>query len=110
VLRHGHGDALGPTVGYVETKGGKPTYHLALPRAFGAFACGWNRTTGANRVVIIGRGDPEAADIETADPVVRTLQTGDSVMKGSFRSTKTRGVVRYEYKVSWSVTREPPPR
>jgi len=100
----------GPTIGYVETKAGKATYHLALPRTFGAFACGRNRMTGANRVVIIGLGDPEAADIETADPLVRVLEAGASVMKGSFRSTKTRGVVRYEYDVRWSVTREPPPR
>jgi hypothetical protein len=96
----------GRTIGYVETKAGKATYHLALPRAFGAFACGRNHTTGANRFVIIGLGDPEAADIETADTVVRALQAGESVMKGAFQSKKTRGAVRYEYDVSWSVTRE----
>jgi hypothetical protein len=28
-------------------------------------------------------------------------------MKGSFESTKTRGLVRYEYKVSWSLVRKP---
>ena len=94
------------TIGYVETKGGKATYHLALPRAFGAFACGRNHTTGANRFVIIGLGDPEAADIETADPVVRALEAGGSLMKGTFRASKTRGPVSYEYDVSWTVTRE----
>jgi hypothetical protein len=96
----------GRTVGYVETKAGKATYHLALPRAFGAFACGRNHTTGADRFVIIGVGDPEPADIETADPLVRALAAGDSLMKGSFQSKKTRGAVRYEYSVSWTVTRE----
>jgi hypothetical protein len=100
----------GRTVGYVETKAGKATYHLALPRAFGAFACGRNHTTGANRFVIIGLGDPEAADIETADTVVRALEAEGSLMKGTFRASKTRGPVSYEYDVSWSVTREPSPR
>ena len=100
----------GRTVGYLETKDGKTRYHLALPRAFGAFACGRNHTTGADRFVIIGVGDPAAADIETADPLVRALPAGESVMKGSFQSKKTRGVVRYEYNVSWTVTREAPPR
>jgi hypothetical protein len=100
----------GRTVGYVETKAGKATYHLALPRAFGAFACGRNHTTGADRWVVIGVGDLEAADIETADPLVRALAGGDSVMKGSFQSKKTRGAVRYEYDVSWSLTRDPRPR
>jgi hypothetical protein len=98
----------GRTIGYVETKAGKATYHLALPRAFGAFACGRNHTTGANRFVIIGLGDPEAADIETADLLVRALEAGGSLMKGTFRSSKTRGPVRYEYDVRWSVTRQPP--
>jgi hypothetical protein len=96
----------GRTVGYLETKAGKTSYHLALPRAFGAFACGRNHTTGADRFVIIGVGDPEAADIEAADPLVRALAAGDSLMKGSFQSKKTRGAVRYEYSVSWTVTRE----
>lgn len=100
----------GRTVGYLETKAGKTSYHLALPRAFGAFACGRNHTTGADRWVVIGLGDPEAADIETADPLVRALEAGDRLMKGSFQSKKTRGVVRYEYNVSWTVTREPAPR
>ena len=93
-------------IGYVEMKAGKTTYHLAIPRAFGAFACGQNHVVKRDRVVIIGDGDPEAAEIETADSVVRTLEPGDSVMKGSFESTKTRGAVRYEYKISWLVTRE----
>jgi hypothetical protein len=100
----------GRTVGYLETKAGKTSYHLALPRAFGAFACGRNHTTGADRFVIIGLGDPEAADIETADPVARALQAGESLMKGSFQARKTRGAVRYEYDITWSVTREPRPR
>jgi len=100
----------GRSIGYVETKGGKATYHLALPRAFGAFACGRNHTTGADRFVIIGLGDPEAADIETADTVVRALEAKGSLMKGTFRANKTRGPVRYEYDVSWSLTREPSPR
>ena len=98
----------GRTIGYLETTAGKTTYHLALPRAFGAFACGRNHTTGANRFVIIGLGDPEAADIETADPLVRALEADGSLMKGTFRSAKTRGPVRYEYNVSWSVTRDRP--
>jgi len=100
----------GRTVGYLETKAGKTSYHLALPRAFGAFACGRNHTTGADRWVVIGVGDLEAADIETADPLVRALAGGDSVMKGSFHSKKTRGAVRYEYDVSWSLTRDRRPR
>jgi hypothetical protein len=100
----------GLTIGYVETKAGKATYHLALPRAFGAFACGRNHTTGADRWVVIGVGDLEAADIETADPLVRTLEAADSVMKGAFQSNKTRGAVRYQYSVSWSLTRAPAPR
>lgn len=68
--------------------------------------CGRNHTTGADRWVVIGLGDLEAADIETADPLVRSLEAGDSLMKGSFQSKKTRGAVRYEYSVTWSVTRE----
>ena len=99
----------GRAIGYVETKAGKATYHLALPRAFGAFACGRNHTTGANRFVIIGVGDPEAADIETADPLVRALEAEGSLMKGTFRASKTRGPVSYEYDVSWSMTRESSP-
>jgi hypothetical protein len=110
VLGHGTETLAGRTVGYVETKASKATYHLALPRAFGAFACGRNHTTGANRFVIIGLGDPEAADIETADAVVRVLEAEGSLMKGTFRASKTRGPVRYDYDVSWSVTREPSPR
>ncbi len=33
------------TFGYLETKAGRTVYHLAIPRAFGAFACGLNRST-----------------------------------------------------------------
>jgi hypothetical protein len=97
----------GRTIGYLEMKARKTSYHLALPRAFGAFACGRNHTTGADRWVVIGLGDLEAADIETADPLVRTLDAADSVMKGAFQSRKTRGAVSYEYDVSWSLTRDP---
>lgn len=93
-------------IGYLETKGGRTTYQLAVPRAFGAFACGQNHAINRNRVVTIGDGDREPAEIETSDTVVRTLDGTDSVMKGSFESAKTRGVVRYEYKISWSVARE----
>jgi hypothetical protein len=100
----------GRTVGYLEATERKTSYHLALPRAFGAFACGRNHTTGRDRWVVIGLGDQEAADIETADPLVRTLEATDSVMKGAFQSKKTRGAVRYEYSVSWSVTRQPAAR
>jgi len=94
-------------IGYLETKAGQTTYHLAVPRAFGAFACGQNHAVKRDRVVIIGNGDPEAAEIETRDSVLRPLDETNSVMKGYFESTKTRGAVRYEYKISWSVTREP---
>lgn len=97
----------GRAIGYLETKAGRTTYHLAVPRAFGAFACGQNHAIKRDRVVIIGDGDPEPAEIETSDSVLRTLAESNSVMKGSFESTKTRGAVRYEYKISWSVTREP---
>lgn len=94
-------------VGYLETKAGQTTYHLAVPRAFGAFACGQNHAIKRDRVVIIGDGDPELLEIETSDSALRTLDDTNSVMKGSFESTKTRGAVRYEYRISWSVTREP---
>ena len=94
-------------IGYLETKAGQTTYHLAVPRSFGAFACGQNHAIKRDRVVIIGDGDPEPAEIETSDSVLRTLDETNSVMKGYFESTKTRGVVRYEYKISWSVIREP---
>jgi hypothetical protein len=95
----------GVAIGYMETKAGSTIYHLVLPRAFGAFACGRNRKVRADRVVIIGRGDHEARDIETEDASVRTLERG--AMEGSWKSTKTPGAVRYEYSVSWSISREP---
>ena len=98
----------GRTLGYLETKAGRTVYHLLIPRAFGAFACGRNHVVDVDRGVIIGMGDPEAADIETADSVIRLLEHGDALMKGSFRSTKTRGSVDYEYDVSWSLVREGP--
>jgi hypothetical protein len=97
------------SIGYLETRAGKTTYHLAIPRAFGAFACGKNNAIKRNRVVVVGAGDPEAADIETADPSIRALNRDASLMAGSFQSTKTRPsgsqFVYYEYKVSWSVAR-----
>lgn len=96
------------TIGYLEAKAGKTTYYLAVPRASGAFACGHNRAIKRNRVVIIGQGDATEAEIEAADTVPRTLAQSDSVMKGSFESTKTRGAVHYEYKISWSVSRGQP--
>lgn len=95
-------EVLTGPLGYLETSAGRTTYHLALPRAFGAFACGRNHTIKRDRRIVIGAGDPEAAEIETADSVVRALEPGGS-MKGSFLSSKARGPVRYEYRVSWSV-------
>jgi hypothetical protein len=56
-------------------------------------------------VVIIGRGDHEARNIETEDTAVRTLERG--AMEGLWESSKTRGAVRYEYSVRWSISREP---
>jgi hypothetical protein len=100
-------ETLTGRIGYLETRAGKTTYHLAIPRAFGAFGCGRNHAIKRNRVVVIGQGDPEAAEIETADSVVRVLEHGDA-MKGSFQSSKTRPPVRYEYSVTWSLTREAP--
>jgi type 1 glutamine amidotransferase len=96
-------ETLTGRMGYLETRTGKTTYHLAIPRAFGAFACGRNHAIKRDRVVVIGRGDPEAAEIETADSVVRVLE--DGAMNGSFRSSRTREPVRYEYGVTWSLTR-----
>jgi hypothetical protein len=52
-------------------------------------------------------GDLEAAEIETSDPLPRMLDEANSVMKGSFESTKTRGAVRYEYNIRWLIRREP---
>ena len=104
VLCSGTGtEAVTGPLGYLEIAAGRTTYHLALPRAFGAFACGRNHTVRRDRQIVIGVGDPEAAEIETADSVVRPLEPGGS-MKGSFLASKTRGPVRYEYRVSWSVT------
>jgi len=94
-------------IGYLEVKGGRTTYRLAIPRAFGAFACGKNRAIRRNRVVTIGVGDPLAAEIETQDSVVRELGQRNSVMQGSFEATKARGPVRYEYSISWAITRVP---
>jgi hypothetical protein len=96
----------GRSLGYLETKAGQTSYHLVIPRAFGAFACGRNHVVNRDRRVVIGVGDPEAAEIETADSMPRLLEHGDSVMKGSFRATKNRRPNDYEYDVSWSATRE----
>jgi hypothetical protein len=96
----------GRAMGYLETKAGRTTYHLAVPRAFGAFACGRNRAIKRDRVITIGDGDPEPAEIETSDSVLRTLEGANALMEGSFASTKTRGAIRYEYKISWSLDRE----
>jgi hypothetical protein len=107
-MARGHGTATLPNraIGYLEMKAGRTTYHLVIPRAFGAFTCGQNQVIKRDRVVIIGDGDPESAEIETANTVLRMLASTGSVMKGAFESTKSRGQVRYEYKISWSVTRE----
>jgi hypothetical protein len=98
------------SIGYLETKAGKTTYHLAIPRAFGAFACGRNHSTNADRRVIVGAGDPEPAEVETADTAIRASGRDGSVMAGAFESKKTRPSgtqsIRYEYKVSWSITRQ----
>jgi hypothetical protein len=94
-------------VGYLESMAGRPaTYRLAIPRAFGAFACGKQHATRRDRVVLIGQGDPEAAEIETADAAVRTLEPRGADMHGAFGAARARGPVRYEYKISWSLTRE----
>ena len=94
-------------IGYLETKAGRTAYHLAVPRAFGAFTCGQNQRIKRNRVIVIGDGDAEPGDIETSDTVPRMLDETNSIMKGHFESTKTRGAVRYQYKIRWSLTREP---
>jgi len=111
MLCAGTGTETLPTavIGYLETKGGRTTYHLAVPRAFGAFTCGRNHAIARDRVITIGDGDPEPVDIETSDTVVRTLDAGSSAMKGSFESSRSRGAVRYEYRVAWSILREPRP-
>ena len=111
MLCAGTGTETLPTavIGYLETKAGRTTYHLAVPRAFGAFACGRNRPIARDRVITIGDGDPEPVEIETSDTFVRTLGEGGSAMKGSFESSRSRGAVRYEYKVAWSIVREPRP-
>lgn len=92
-------------VGYLESKGGTTTYHLALPRAYAAFLCGENHASPWNRVVVIGHGDPEPAEIETEDSVARVLEDGGTRMQGSFDSTARRGPNHYEYTVRWSLTR-----
>ncbi len=96
-------------IGYLEAKGGKTTYHLALPRAYAAFLCGENHASPWNRVVVVGHGDPESAEIETEDPVVRVLENGDTLMKGTFDSTAKRGPNHYEYTVRWLLTRRREP-
>jgi len=93
-------------VGYVETRAGQSTYHLAVPRAFGAFACGEDQKIKRDRVVVIGAGDAEPAEIETADPRTREVGKEGSLMEGAFVATKTRGPVSYDYKVTWSLVRQ----
>jgi hypothetical protein len=95
----------GRSMGYLETRAGRTSYHLVMPRAFGAFACGTNHVIHRDRRVVIGLGDPEAGEVETADSVTRVLEQGDSVMRGSFRSTAHRLNNDYEYVVSWSASR-----
>jgi hypothetical protein len=68
-------------IGYLDTKAGQTTYHLAVPRAFGAFTCGQNHAVKRDRVVMIGDGDAEPADIETGDSVLRTLEEANSVLR-----------------------------
>ena len=92
-------------IGYLETRDDATRYHLAIPRAFGAYACGQNRKTTGNRIVVIGLGDHEPARIETEDSRVRVVPQSDPVMRGTFESRKSRRAVRYEYKVEWFVTR-----
>jgi hypothetical protein len=96
-------------IGYLEAKGGRTTYHLAVPRAYAAFLCGENHASPWNRVVVIGRGDPEPAEIETEDSVARVLENGGTRMEGAFDSTARRGPNHYEYTVRWSLTRRPEP-
>jgi len=93
-------------IGYLEAKAGRMTYHLAIPRAFGAFACGLNRAIKRDRVVVIGAGDPEPAEIETVDSALRAVEREGSLMQGSFEAEKTRAPVTYHYKVTWSLARE----
>jgi hypothetical protein len=100
-------ERLNGRIGYLETKAGTTTYHLAIPRAFVAFSCGRNQVIKRDRVVVIGAGDAEAADIETADTLVRSTGPGGASMRGSFRSTKSRTPVGYEYEVTWSLARQP---
>jgi hypothetical protein len=96
-------------IGYLEARAGRLTYHLAIPRAYAAFLCGENHPSPWNRVVVIGRGDPEAAEIETEDELVRVLEEGNTVMKGAFESAMTRGRNHYEYKISWLLIRRQEP-
>jgi hypothetical protein len=96
----------GRRLGHLETKQGRTSYHLVIPRAFGAFACGTNNVIERDRRVIIGLGDPETGEIETADSVPRVLEQGGSVMRGAFRSATHRNGNDYEYVVSWSASRE----
>jgi hypothetical protein len=107
----GRGEETLPSavIGYLEARGGRMTYHLALPRAYAAFLCGENHASPWNRVVVIGRGDPESAEIETEDSVVRVLEDGDTLMKGTFEATMTRSPNHYEYSVRWLLTRRREP-
>jgi hypothetical protein len=85
-------------------------YQLVLPRAVGAFACGTTRNVRDRRVVIGSRlfdaVDP-AAEIETTDASVRSLDPGGLVMKGVYQSSDaaTGRTVRHDYTVRWELRR-----
>jgi hypothetical protein len=85
-------------------------YQLVLPRAVGAFACGTRKNVRDRRVVIGARlFDPvdPAAEIETADASVRSLDSGGLAMKGVFESSDaaTGRAVRHDYTVRWELRR-----
>jgi hypothetical protein len=90
-------------------------YQLVLPRAVGAFACGSTRNVRDRRVVIGARVfDPvdPAAEIETADASVRSLDPDGLVMKGVYESSDaaTGRAVRHDYTVRWELRRGVPQR
>jgi hypothetical protein len=85
-------------------------YRLVLPRAVGAFACGTRKNPRDRRVVIGARVfDPvdPAAEIETRDVSVRTLDSGGLAMTGSYKSSDagTGRTVRHDYTVRWELRR-----
>jgi len=90
-------------------------YQLVLPRAVGAFACGSTRNVRDRRVVIGARVfDPvdPAAEIETADASVRSLDPDGLVMKGvyEYSDAATGRAVRHDYTVRWELRRGVPQR